>query len=258
MRLLVYDDGRFLGTVGGGCVEADVVEVALDVLRTGRPRRVTFRLTERATGRAGLACGGELEVFVEAVGVPALFVFGAGHIARDLVPIARRAGFRVTVIDDRESFASPEHFPEAAEVIAAPSFEAAFERANVLPDSACVIVTRGHAFDLECTAFALTSPAHYVGLIGSQTKVRTLVRRLATEPALANVDWSRLHAPVGLALGGGSHGEIALAIAAELVAHRHETSGHAHMRIHPDEVRSIVDRARAEAAQAHAADRATP
>lgn len=220
MRLLVRASGEFIGTVGGGCVEADVVDACLDVLRTDVPTRMTFRLTANATGETGLMCGGELEVFIEPLTAPQLVLFGAGHISKDLCTIAARAGFRVTVVDDRESFANAERFPEARRVIAGATFGACFEQLQVPASACCVVVTRGHAYDLECTEFALHSPARYVGLIGSHVKVRNILRKLAAERRLEGVDLERLHAPIGLDLGGGTHGEIAVSIVAELIAHR--------------------------------------
>ena len=220
MRLLVRASGTFTGTVGGGCVEADVVDAALEVIEEDTPRRVTFRLTEAETGATGLLCGGELEVFIEPITAPALFHFGAGHVSRDLCDIATRAGFRVTVVDDREAFANEERFPTARQVVATPTFPEAFSRIAPGQSAYCVVVTRGHAMDLECTDYALHTPAPYVGLIGSMVKVRAVLGRLRDAGRLEGVDLGRLHAPIGLDLGGGTHGEIAVAVVAELVAHR--------------------------------------
>jgi len=220
MRLLVKASGEFLGTVGGGCVEADVVDAALEVLETDQPKRLTFRLTENATGEHGLMCGGELEVFIEPISAPQLVLFGAGHISKDLCTIATRAGFRVTVVDDRASFANAERFPEAVGVVAGESFAECFDALEVPASACCVVVTRGHAMDLECTDFALHTKARYVGLIGSRVKVRNIVRRLASKGRLEGVDLGRLHSPVGIDLGGGTHGEIAVSIVAELIAQR--------------------------------------
>jgi xanthine dehydrogenase accessory factor len=241
MRLLVRADGTFVGTVGGGCVEADVVDAALGVLESDRPRRMTFRLTENATGQSGLMCGGEIEVFIEPITQPQLVVFGAGHISRDLCDIAVRAGFRVTVADDRASFANPERFPAASRLVAAESFAACFEQLEVPACAHCVVVTRGHAFDLECTDFALHTPARYVGLIGSHVKVRNILRRLKAQGRLEGVDLGRLHAPIGLDLGGGSHGEIAVAIVAELIARRRgRLEGLRTKRISAQEMRTVT------------------
>lgn len=243
MRLLVKASGSFLGTVGGGCVEADVVDACLDVIESDVPKRMTFRLTANATGETGLMCGGELEVFIEPITAPQLVLFGAGHISKDLCTIAARAGFRVTVVDDRESFANRERFPEATTVIAGETFAECFEKLHVPASACCVVVTRGHAYDLECTDHALHTDARYVGLIGSHVKVRNILRRLAKDGRLEGVDLERLHAPIGLDLGGGTHGEIAVAIVAELIAHRRgQQDGLRAKRISTQEMRTVTSR----------------
>lgn len=248
MRVLVRASGAFIGTVGGGCVEADVVDAALGVLETGLPKRLTFRLTENATGQHGLMCGGELEVFIEPLTTPHLVLFGAGHISKDLCTIATRAGFRVTVVDDRGTFANAERFPEAASVVTETTFAACFEQLNVPATACCVVVTRGHAMDLECTDFSLHTAAHYVGLIGSRVKVRNILRRLSSTGRLEDVDLARLHAPVGIDLGGGAHGEIAVSIVAELIAHRRmHLDGLRTKRISAQEMRAVAGRAPAPA-----------
>jgi xanthine dehydrogenase accessory factor len=243
MRLLVRESGSFVGSVGGGCVEAEVVDAAREVIETETPRRLVFRLTEAETGSSGLLCGGEVEVFLEPISIPALYLFGAGHVSQDLCEFAARAGFRVTVIDDRASFANAERFPHAREFVVRPDFPTCFEALRVSPGSYGVVVTRGHSMDLECTEFALRSPAAYVGLIGSRVKVRAIVARLRDSGRLAGVDLRRLHAPIGLDLGGATHGEIALAIAAELVAHRRRRlEGLARKGLPLEEIEAVASR----------------
>jgi xanthine dehydrogenase accessory factor len=259
MRILLLEDGSTLGTVGGGCVEADVVAAAREVLEDEVPRRLSFRLTESATGEAGLMCGGEIEVFVEAVGVPPLVLFGAGHVSQDVGAIAARAGFRVVVVDDRARFANAERFPEAGQVIAADAFEACFQRLRITASAYCVVVTRGHAMDLECLEHALLSPARYVGLIGSKVKVRNILRRLGREGRLGGVDLSRLHAPIGLDLGGGTQGEIAVAIVAEMVAHRRNGAAQATRKGLPlEEIEALVRTGRPTPAPSREDLRGTP
>ncbi len=249
MRLLVTAGGTILGTVGGGCVEADVVDAAMDVIESDQPQRLTFRLTENATGQTGLMCGGELEVFIEPLTTPQLVLFGAGHISKDLCEIAVRAGFRVTVVDDRASFANAERFPNAQAVIAGESFAECFEQLTVPRSAACVVVTRGHAYDLECTDYALHTDAGYVGLIGSRVKIRNILRRLAASGRLEGQDLDRLHAPIGIDLGGGSHGEIAVAIVAELIAWRRGfLEGLRTKRISAQEMRTVTSRVKLEPA----------
>ena len=244
MRLLVRETGSFVGTVGGGCVEAEVVDEALAVIAEEVPRRVTFRLTESATGSHGLLCGGELEVFIEPITAPSLFLFGAGHVSQDLCEIAGRAGFRVTVVDDRSAFANAERFPSAARVVCRPSFPESFGVLEPGASSYCVVVTRGHSMDLECTDFALHTPAPYVGLIGSRVKVKAVLGRLRDAGRLEGVDLARLHAPIGLDLGGGTHGEIAVAVVAELIAHRRRhLEGLRNKRLPEEAMRRVAERA---------------
>ncbi len=119
-KLLVRDDGTMAGTVGGGCVEADVWSAAREVMETEKPKRLTFNLGQDAAYDNGLICGGQLDVFIEPVlPVPRAFIFGAGHISKSLSKVATLAGFASVVIDDRAAFANRERFPEAEEIHAA-------------------------------------------------------------------------------------------------------------------------------------------
>jgi xanthine dehydrogenase accessory factor len=245
MRLLLRESGSFTGSVGGGCVEADVLAAAREVLETEQAKKLEFRLTEEATGTTGLMCGGLLEVFVEPIAAPHAILFGAGHVSRSICAIAADAGFRVTVADDRPTFATPERFPQARALVSAESWSDVYARLHVPAAAACVVVTRGHTMDLECLDFALHTPAAYVGLIGSKVKVRGILARLRDRGRLVGVDLSRLHAPVGLAIGGGTHGEIAVSIVAELIAHRRRRlDGLAQMRLPSEEIARIAARRR--------------
>jgi xanthine dehydrogenase accessory factor len=245
MRLLVRESGTTSGSVGGGCVEAEVVAAALEVIESETPRKLEFRLTEEATGSTGLLCGGVIEVFVEPITAPHAFLFGAGHVSRSLCAIAADAGFRVTVVDDRASFATTERFPLAHRLVAAATFAEAFRELRVPASAACVVVTRGHSMDLECLDWALHTPASYVGLIGSKVKVRAILGRLRDAGRLEGVDLARLHAPIGLAIGGGTHGEIAVSIVAELIAHRRRAlEGQRLMRLPLEEMARIALRRR--------------
>ncbi|HKO03220.1 MAG TPA: XdhC family protein, partial [Candidatus Acidoferrales bacterium] len=125
-RMLVREDGSIAGTVGGGCVEADVWAAAKEVLRTEMPRKLTFNLNHEAGNDSGLICGGTLEVYVEPIlPQPLLYLFGGGHVSTALARAAQLAGFGIGVVDDRESFANAERFPMAQEIYT--SYEAAFE-----------------------------------------------------------------------------------------------------------------------------------
>src|SRR6202051_16460 len=116
-KLLVREDGSMIGTIGGGCVEAEVWNAAREVIATEKPRHLSFNLGQEAAYDNGLICGGQLDVFVECIAPqPAALIFGGGHISKSLAKVLDLAGFRVSVIDNREAFANRERFPEAAEV----------------------------------------------------------------------------------------------------------------------------------------------
>ncbi len=218
-RLLVREDGSTLGTVGGGCIEAEVFNTAREVLHTGKSRRLSFDLSQEAAYDNGLICGGQLEVLVEPIlPQPRAFIFGAGHISKSLSKIAALAGFATVVVDDRESFANRQRFPEADEVLAG-EYEAIFARLTVSESSFIVIVTRGHRDDLRVLRWAVATPARYVAMIGSQRKVLSLVRQLEEEGAPRET-LERIHAPMGLEIGAVTPEEIAVSTVAEMIAVR--------------------------------------
>src|SRR5271155_2296309 len=143
-KMLVRDDGSIVGTIGGGCVEAEVWQAAREVMESEKPRTLTFDLNQNPKYDSGLVCGGTLEIFVEPILPPAdLYIFGAGHVAASLYKVAHIAGFDVTVIDDREAFANRECFPDAQRVIAE-DFGQATAQLSPGESSYIVIVTRSH------------------------------------------------------------------------------------------------------------------
>jgi xanthine dehydrogenase accessory factor len=218
-KLLVREDGSILGTIGGGCVEAEVWNAAREVLETGQPRRLSFNLGQDAAYDNGLICGGQLDVLVEpVVPQPRAYIFGAGHISKSLAKLAGLLGFGVTVIDDREAFASRERFPEADEVIAA-EYEEAFPRLEVNEDSYLIIVTRGHRDDMRVLRWAVGTRARYVAMIGSKRKVIAVVKELEKE-GIPRAAFERIHAPMGLEIGAVTPEEIAVSVAAEMIAMR--------------------------------------
>src|SRR5215470_7874692 len=124
-RMLVREDGSIVGTIGGGCVEADVWAAAKQVMECEAPRKMVFNLNHEASYDSGLICGGTLEVFVEPIlPQPIAYLFGGGHVSMAVAKAASAAGFAIVVIDDREQFANKERFPMAEQVIT--SFEDAF------------------------------------------------------------------------------------------------------------------------------------
>ncbi len=307
-KMLVQADGRSVGTVGGGALEARVTGWAGEVLGAGRAICRSLSLDPTQAADAGMICGGEAEVLVEpldgaepaqreffgkvlahlverrrgwlatamldtgdkiltgrlllaggrvaadiplsghlppedllpssAPSIPFLvahgavryfveplvppdtvYVFGAGHIAERLAPLCRWLGFRTVVVDDRAEFASPERFPQADELVVAPSLDSALDGLAVDFDSSLVIVTRGHAGDQAVLRQALRQRTGYIGMIGSRRKRDAVFQQLAGE-GFTPADLARVACPIGLSIGAETPEEIALSIAAQLVAAR--------------------------------------
>jgi len=218
-KMLVRDDGSIAGTIGGGCVEAEVWQAAREVMENGKPRTLSFNLNQNPKYDTGLVCGGTLDIFIEPVFPPAsLYIFGAGHVAFNLYKVASNAGFEITVVDDRDSYANRERFPEAKQVISE-DYDRAMSRLSPNETSYIVIVTRGHRDDMRVLRWAVQTRAQYVGMIGSKRKTITIFRELVKEGIPEHL-FHRVHAPVGLDLGAITPEEIAVAITAELIGAR--------------------------------------
>jgi len=320
-KYLVKEDGTSLGSIGGGCVEAEVWQGAREVMKKGEGGVLHFSLTAEQLAEGGLICGGNIDIFVEPLkeefipiyrevmrmkqkggaavlatlismdGVfpksemskallktsgekvgslldrkeleqrileeseallnekkprvivlnsgredaswkkmevllepilsePTVYIFGAGHISQQLSPLAKRVHFKVVVIDDREMFANRERFPEADEVIVS-EFEECFDRFSIDESSYIVIVTRGHLYDGYVLEQAVKTKAHYIGMIGSKKKVRTLYQNLM-EMGVPKEALDRVHAPIGLDIHSETPEEIGVSIIAELIKARGE------------------------------------
>ena len=220
-KMLVRDDGSISGTIGGGCVEAEVWQAAREVMEEEKPRTLTFNLNNNPKYDTGLVCGGTLEIFIEPVLPPALlYIFGAGHVAYNLYKVAKIAGFEVVVIDDRESYANTERFPDAREVIAN-DFERVTQDLHVPESAYIVIVTRGHRDDMRILRWAVQLNTRYLGMIGSRRKTISIYKELEQEGISAD-KFANIHAPVGLEIGAVTPEEIAVAIVAEMIAVRRQ------------------------------------
>jgi xanthine dehydrogenase accessory factor len=218
-KMLVRDDGSIVGTIGGGCVEADVWQAARQVMEEEKPRTLTFNLNQDPKYDTGLVCGGTLDIFIEPILPKALlYIFGAGHVALSLYKTATNSGFSVTVVDDRASYANRERFPEAQDVIAE-DFDAAMARLSPSDSAFIVIVTRGHRDDMRLLRWAVQTKARYVGMIGSKRKTIGIFRELKKEGLPASL-FERVYAPIGLDIGASTPEEIAISITAELIAIR--------------------------------------
>jgi xanthine dehydrogenase accessory factor len=222
-KMVVGRDGRLRGTVGGGCVESEILFRAQRAIETRKCEMGTYDFNADEEEN-GLICGGSMKVFIEPiVPPPRVYVIGAGHVAQPVAQVAKIAGFEVVVLDDRVKYASRERFPDADVVKAGPIPELASE--FTYGDSAyIVIVTRGHKEDEEALRAFIEKDTAYIGLIGSVTKIEKIVKRLERD-GVPRERLERVHSPIGLDLGGSSPGEIAVSIVAELLAVRYQRTG---------------------------------
>ena len=228
-RMLIREDGSIAGTIGGGCVEADVWAAAKEVMEKESPRKLVFHLNNEATYDNGLICGGTVEVFVEPIlPQPVVYLFGGGHVSMAVAKAAQAAGFGVGVVDDREAFANLQRFPMAQEIHT--SFEDAFEKLKPNSSSYVVIVTRGHKEDMRVLAWAVRTQARYVGMIGSRRKVFSVYKALEKEGYRIE-EFERVFAPMGVEIGALSPEEIAISIVAELIAVRRNMGSGAHKKL---------------------------
>lgn len=218
-KLLVREDGSMIGTIGGGCVEAEVWNAAREVMENERPRHMNFSLGQDAAYDNGLICGGQLNVFIEpVVPQPRAFIFGAGHISKSLSKVANLAGFATVIVDNRDAFANRERFPEADEIFAE-EYEDVFAKLNIRDTSYLIIVTRGHRDDMRVLRWAVGTPAKYISMIGSKRKVIGVVKELEKE-GIPRDAFKRIFAPMGFDIGAITPEEIAISVVSEMIAAR--------------------------------------
>lgn len=297
-HMLVSEDGRICGTIGGGAVEHYSERLAENVRKTRASRLVHFRLTKDEVLDLGMICGGNVDVYFHYISagspsmlaltnrveelfvrgeeswliagvtpdtvcdlcvyskegglfgaeVPAavieklgsrsglitvgtqdyycetlvragkVYIFGGGHVAQALVPVLAAVGFRCIVLEDREKFCVPELFPGVEETRLIDNMRV-LDYADIRKSDYIVIMTRGHQFDQEIQAQALRTPARYIGVIGSRKKTEKVQENLRAS-GFTDADFARITTPIGLSIGAETPEEIAVSIAAQLIAVR--------------------------------------
>lgn len=214
-KMLVWADGRTVGTIGGGCYENDAFWKAREAIVSGKPLLLHYELNDDFAQENGLICGGRMDVHVDPlVPSPRLFIIGAGHVGLHLARAAADVGFRIHVVDDRQKFANAERFP-GAEIVVEP-IPAWLHRAELPPSSYVVVVTRGHQHDLDALRALAARDLKYLGLIGSRAKVARIYEALLAE-GMPPECLERVHSPIGLEIGAVTPAEIAISILAQLI-----------------------------------------
>lgn len=222
-KMLVYPDGRFIGTVGGGELEHRVVGEAQEAIREGKPRLLSYSMSDPSRGDPGV-CGGQVEVFVEPIlPAPLIVVVGAGHVGKAVAHLAKWLGFQVALSDDRADFCNPATVPDADAYYPVPMKELP-KQLNINPQTFLVLTTRGSAVDAAGLGPLLDSPAAYIGVIGSKRRWATTVKELAAG-GVSEEKIARVHSPMGLELQAETPEEIAVSIMAEILMVREKGSG---------------------------------
>lgn len=228
-KMIVYDNGRTAGTVGGGRVEAATIEEAKALIGSQEPRLVSFDLDEDSE----MACGGRMEIFLEPIaGGLRLLVIGGGHVGQAVCAAAKNAGFNVTVVDDRGDVVTETRFPSADRRLVGGT-ELLRSDLDVGGSSHLVIVTRGHKHDEEWLRAVIDLEPAYVGMIGSEKKVAATFKRLIAD-GVSEEKLSAVHAPIGIDIGAETPEEIAVSIIAEITAVRHGIADTAMLKNKPD------------------------
>ncbi|MCL5611206.1 MAG: XdhC family protein [Chloroflexi bacterium] len=222
-KMLVYPDGRFIGTVGGGDLEHRVLDEAWMAVADGKPRLLSYNMSDPSRGDPGV-CGGQVEVFVEPIlPAPILVVIGGGHVGKAVVHLAKWLGFRVAVSDDRAEFCNPESVPGADAYYVVP-MEKLTEQLKVTRQTYLVVTSRGSGVDAAGLPSLLDSSATYIGVIGSKRRWATTVKALK-EKGVVDEKIARVHSPIGLEINAETPEEIAVSIMAEILMLKDKGSG---------------------------------
>jgi xanthine dehydrogenase accessory factor len=222
-KMLVYQNGRTSGTIGGGELEARITNEALQCLADGQTRVVPYSLVDPGRGDPGV-CGGEVEIYLEPYAPPAtLLVIGCGHVGKAVAALGHWLGYRVLVNDDREELASPEHIPEA-DVYLPGSVADMLSQLRVHANTFITVLTRNVFVDREILPLLAGTAAPYIGVIGSRRRWEE-TKTLLLADGMSQEDLARFHSPVGLELNAESPEEIAVSILSEIIMMRHGGTG---------------------------------
>jgi xanthine dehydrogenase accessory factor len=222
-KMIVFPDESIHGTVGGGQIERQVIEEAVQSMKDGKSRLLHYSLVNPSKGDVGI-CGGQVDVYVEPITTrPLLIVVGGGHVGKAVVHLAEWLGFRVAVSDDRPEFCTPEAVPGADDYYPV-KLEDLPNHVKITPQTYLVLTTRGMVIDVPGLPPLLDTPAAYIGIIGSKRRW-IFARKQLIEQGMEEDKLNRIHSPIGLDIGAETPEEIALSIMAEIIMLRNGSTG---------------------------------
>lgn len=223
-KMIVYEDGTIVGTIGGGAMESSVIKTALEVLSTGKARTESYTLNSLEAGDPGI-CGGTAKIFIEPLELPpTLLIIGGGHVGKATAELGKWMGFRVILSDDRPQFCSPDYVADLDGYIVAPPDEVT-AHITVNHNTYVVAVTRGLPIDGKLFPPLLATSATYIGLIGSRRRWALTREMLKSDYGVTDADLERIHSPIGLELEAETPKEIAISIISEIIMIRRGGTG---------------------------------
>jgi xanthine dehydrogenase accessory factor len=215
-KMLVYADGRTVGTVGGGSVEARVIDEAKAALTLGQSRELTCELADAERDDPAI-CGGDMRIFVEVLAPrPTLLILGAGHVGQAVAELGHFLGYRIAVMDERPALTTPERFPWA-EMRLTGELGQQVADFPLTEHTYLVMVTPHHSLDEKVLQALVGRPWAYVGLIGSRRRTSHTFQR-AREMGVPDGLLEQVHTPIGLPIGAQTPREIAVSIMGEIIA----------------------------------------
>jgi xanthine dehydrogenase accessory factor len=228
-KMLVSSSGKLLwGTIGGGTVEALALEQAKTQIESRTPLLKTFELLESGEEATGMLCGGEMQLFFDVYGVTTkVYIFGAGHITQQILPLLVKLGFSPVVIDDREEYLEENIVSRFNVATHSGDFLEVIDSLFIERDSYIIIMTYSHDIDERILFHLLShklpdlSTVKYLGMIGSKRKVKEIFSRVESK-GVSREKLSSIHSPIGVPIKSQTPEEIAISIAAELISVRNK------------------------------------
>jgi xanthine dehydrogenase accessory factor len=212
--MAVNQDGRTLGTVGGGAIEFDIIKKALECIANEEDKEHSYQLNE--TGDLGMRCGGLTKVYIKVfIPRPKLLIVGGGHIGIELFKLAKVLDFYTVILDDREDYANSQRFEGAEEIILGDTAESL--RGYLIDNRTYIaLLSRGHRSDMATLKEIAGSKAAYIGMVGSKKKAE-LVFKTLVEEGISRESLEKVYVPIGLNISNGEPKEIALGIMSEIL-----------------------------------------
>lgn len=227
-KMIVKSNGDIIGTIGGGLVEAYVIDEALQAINAKQSKVIDYILNSEIEGAVHMHCGGNVSFFVEVViPKPRILILGAGHVAKAVANLASFLEYNTIVIDDRPEHANKENFPHSGEVICSNILEA-LKEVKIDENTFVVIVSKDS--ELEILKEVINTESKYIGIIGSKRKSAKILSEMKLEN---NEILKKVYTPIGLDIGGETPKEVAISIFSEIMKVKNNCSGN-HLRREKD------------------------